>query len=54
VKNFEPTREKLLSRQRQELFNVYAESLLSTYQKAGAIVVGKKPANAPGNSPAGR
>lgn len=46
-KNFQATRDKLLSRQRQELFNVYAESLLTSYQKAGAIVTGKRPSNSP-------
>lgn len=47
AKNFQATRDKLLGRQRQELFNVYAESLLNSYQKAGAIVTGKRTGSSP-------
>jgi peptidyl-prolyl cis-trans isomerase D len=36
------TREKLLNAQRQELFGVYAESLVAKYMKAGAIVSNQK------------
>jgi peptidyl-prolyl cis-trans isomerase D len=44
AKNFDVTREKLLSQQRQELFAVYAETLLAKYTKAGAIVASQRKA----------
>jgi peptidyl-prolyl cis-trans isomerase D len=44
AKAFTPTREKLLGTQRQELFGVYAETLMAKYLKAGAIVSSQKKA----------
>jgi len=44
AKNFDVTREKLLSQQRQELFAVYAETLLDKYTKAGAVVASQRKA----------
>jgi peptidyl-prolyl cis-trans isomerase D len=50
AKGLGPTRDKLLETRRNELFNTYAEQLLSTYEKAGAIVLTKKaPASPLGN-----
>jgi peptidyl-prolyl cis-trans isomerase D len=44
AKAFSATREKLLGTQRQELFEVYAETLLNKYTKAGAVVSNQKKA----------
>ncbi len=41
---FTATRERLLGTQRQELFGVYAETLMNRYQKAGAITLSQKKA----------
>ena len=51
AKAFTVTREKLLGTQRQELFEVYAETLLNRYTKAGAVVsnVKKGPPSPLGN-----
>jgi peptidyl-prolyl cis-trans isomerase D len=45
--NFAATKSKLLDQQRQEAFGVFAGSLIDSYQKAGAIVYSKKPAETP-------
>jgi peptidyl-prolyl cis-trans isomerase D len=42
AKAFDQTREKLLSTQRNEVFGVYAETLMAKYLKAGAIVSNQK------------
>ncbi len=47
AKNFTATREKLLSTERQEYFNAYAENLVARYEKAGAVVLGQKAPAAP-------
>ena len=44
AKAYTVTREKLLGTQRQELFGVYAETLMTKYTKSGAIVLGQKKA----------
>ena len=51
AKGIGPTRDKLLEARRNELFNTYAEQLLATYEKAGAIVQPQKktPASPLGN-----
>jgi peptidyl-prolyl cis-trans isomerase D len=41
-KNFAATRDQLLSAQKQEMFNVYAETLVDKYTKAGAVVLSQK------------
>ncbi|HZL25401.1 MAG TPA: peptidyl-prolyl cis-trans isomerase [Acidobacteriaceae bacterium] len=46
AKGFGPARDKLLETRRNELFNTYAEQLLATYTKAGAIVQSQKKAPA--------
>ena len=48
AKNFDQTREQLLNEQREEIFRIYLGTLADKYQKAGAIVLSKKPASAPG------
>jgi peptidyl-prolyl cis-trans isomerase D len=55
AQNFTQTREKLLGAQRQELFGVYAETLMTKYEKSGAISLSQKKAAAPspfGSAPA--
>ena len=49
AKNFAATRERLLGTQRQEFFNIYAETLVTKYEKAGAVVLSQKktPASSP-------
>jgi len=37
AKNMQSSREKLLNAQREEVFSVFAETLLNRYEKAGAI-----------------
>jgi peptidyl-prolyl cis-trans isomerase D len=51
AKGLDATRDKLLQARRNELFNTYAEQLLATYEKAGAIVQSQKktPASPLGN-----
>jgi peptidyl-prolyl cis-trans isomerase D len=49
AKNLPASKEKLLNAQRDEVFAVFAGTLMDRYQKAGAIVMSKQPA-----SPLGR
>jgi peptidyl-prolyl cis-trans isomerase D len=53
TKNFDQTREQLLSDRRDEVFQVYVGSLAEKYQKAGAIRYSRKPSTpgvpTPGN-----
>ncbi len=43
AQNFTATRERLLGSERQELFAVYAETLMNKYEKSGAIALAKQP-----------
>jgi len=52
AKNFDATREQLLSTQREEIFRVYIGTLTDTYTKKGAIHYSQKQP-APGSSPFG-
>ena len=45
--NFAATKSKLLDQQRQEAFGVFASSLIDSYEKAGAVVYSRKPAESP-------
>jgi len=47
AKNFEQTREQLLSQQQQEVFQVYFGTLTDKYQKAGAIRYSQKQPTSP-------
>jgi peptidyl-prolyl cis-trans isomerase D len=47
AKNFDATKEKLLDQQRQESFGVFVDSMMSRYEKAGAIVYSKKKSDVP-------
>jgi peptidyl-prolyl cis-trans isomerase D len=48
AKNLPETREKLLDQQRQEAFNLFAESLLQRYQQNGGVVYSRRqPAGLP-------
>jgi peptidyl-prolyl cis-trans isomerase D len=42
AKNIQSSKEKLLNAQREEVFSVFAETLLNRYEKAGAINYSKK------------
>lgn len=52
AKNFDATREQLLSQQHEEIFRVYIGTLTDTYTKKGAIRYSQKQP-APGSSPLG-
>ncbi len=43
AKNFDQTREELISSQRDELFRVYAGNLMDRYQKSGSVRYSKRP-----------
>jgi peptidyl-prolyl cis-trans isomerase D len=45
--HFDATKESLLNQQRQEAFSVFVDSLMNRYEKAGAIIYSKKPAQSP-------
>ncbi|HSY36018.1 MAG TPA: peptidyl-prolyl cis-trans isomerase [Acidobacteriaceae bacterium] len=47
AQHFDETRQALLNQQRQEAFSVFVDSLMNRYQKAGAIIYSKKPAQSP-------
>ena len=47
AQHFDATKEALLSQQRQEAFSVFVDSLMSRYEKAGAIIYSKKPTELP-------
>jgi peptidyl-prolyl cis-trans isomerase D len=47
AKNLPATKQKLLTQQRNEVFNLFAASLMDRYQKAGAIVYSKKQTGVP-------
>ena len=42
AKNFQTSKDKLLNAQREEVFNVFAGTLLDKYEKAGAIIYSAK------------
>ncbi len=52
AKNFDATREGLLSQQREEIFRVYLGELTQKYEKGGAVRYSKAQP-APGSSPFG-
>ncbi len=52
AKNFNKTRESMLTEKRQEIFNIYLGTLAQKYQKAGAIRI-KAAAAQPGGLPVG-
>jgi len=45
AKNFQATKDKLLNAQREEVFTVFAGTLMDRYEKAGAITYAKQPAS---------
>ena len=45
AKNFDATREQLLSQQREEIFRVYMGTLTDTYNKGGGVRIAKKAAS---------
>jgi peptidyl-prolyl cis-trans isomerase D len=47
AQHLDATRETLLGQQRQEAFSVFVDSLMSRYEKAGAIIYSKKPTQLP-------
>jgi peptidyl-prolyl cis-trans isomerase D len=47
AQHFDETKQALLNQQRQEAFSVFVDSLMNRYEKAGAIIYGKKPAQSP-------
>jgi peptidyl-prolyl cis-trans isomerase D len=47
AKNFDQTREQLIAQQRQEVFEVFAETLIDRYQKSGAVHYSRKPPASP-------
>ncbi|MGP8259080.1 MAG: peptidyl-prolyl cis-trans isomerase [Acidobacteriaceae bacterium] len=47
AKNFDATREKLLSQQREEIFRLYMGALTDKYNKGGGVRMSKKPATTP-------
>jgi peptidyl-prolyl cis-trans isomerase D len=47
AKNFQASKDKLLNAQREEVFRVFADTLMDKYQKAGAIVYSAKQPAAP-------
>jgi peptidyl-prolyl cis-trans isomerase D len=53
AKNFDQTREQLLSQQRDEIFRVFMGTLTDKYEKGGGVRL-TKAAAAPGGLPAGR
>ncbi len=47
AQHFDETKQALLNQQRQEAFSVFVDSLMNRYEKAGAIIYSKKPAQSP-------
>ena len=47
AQHLDATRQTLLNQQRQEAFSVFVDALMNRYEKAGAIVYSKKPAQLP-------
>jgi peptidyl-prolyl cis-trans isomerase D len=47
AQHLDATRQTLLNQQRQEAFSVFVDSLMNRYEKAGAIIYSKKPAQLP-------
>ena len=47
AQHFDETKQGLLNQQRQEAFSVFVDSLMNRYEKAGAIIYSKKPAQSP-------
>ena len=47
AQHFDETKQTLLNQQRQEAFSVFVDSLMNRYEKAGAIIYSKKPAQSP-------
>jgi peptidyl-prolyl cis-trans isomerase D len=47
AKNLDATKEKLLDQQRQESFGVFVDSMMSRYEKSGAIAYSKKKSDVP-------
>jgi peptidyl-prolyl cis-trans isomerase D len=47
AQHFDETKQTLLNQQRQEAFSVFVDSLMNRYEKAGAIIYSKKPAQTP-------
>jgi peptidyl-prolyl cis-trans isomerase D len=47
AQHFDETKQTLLGQQRQEAFSVFVDSLMNRYEKAGAIIYSKKPAQSP-------
>jgi peptidyl-prolyl cis-trans isomerase D len=45
--HLDATKQTLLNQQRQEAFSVFVDSLMNRYEKAGAIIYSKKPAQLP-------
>jgi len=45
--NFDKTREQILGQKRDEMFGVYAGSLLEKYEKAGAVKYSKRAKQTP-------
>jgi peptidyl-prolyl cis-trans isomerase D len=44
AQHFDASKQTLLNQQRQEAFSVFVDSLMNRYEKAGAIIYSKKPA----------
>jgi peptidyl-prolyl cis-trans isomerase D len=47
AQHFDETKQTLLNQQRQEAFSIFVDSLMNRYEKAGAIIYSKKPAQSP-------
>jgi peptidyl-prolyl cis-trans isomerase D len=47
AQHFDETKQTLLNQQRQEAFSIFVDSLMNRYDKAGAIIYSKKPAQTP-------
>jgi peptidyl-prolyl cis-trans isomerase D len=47
AQHFDATKQTLLNQQRQEAFSVFVDSLMNRYEKAGAVIYSKKPAQLP-------
>jgi len=47
AQHFDETKQALLNQQRQEAFSIFVDSLMNRYEKAGAIIYSKKPAQSP-------
>jgi peptidyl-prolyl cis-trans isomerase D len=53
AKNFDTTRDELLSQKREEVYRIFLGTLTNQYEKAGSVRLTRKVAT-PGGVPAGR